>query len=35
MNNTGMIRGLENIYMDLALETESVMTLLDLSLIHI
>ena len=29
MNNTGMIRGMENIYMDLALETESVMTLLD------
>ena len=29
MNNTGMIRGMENIYMDLALETESVMELLD------
>lgn len=29
MNNTGMIRGMENIYMDLALETESVMVLLD------
>lgn len=29
MNNTGMIRGMENIYMDLLLETESVMTLLD------
>lgn len=29
MNSTGMIRGMENIYMDLALETESVMTFLD------